>query len=131
MNPDTDIIQAKPHVNTVCKRSRLDTTIGNTDESLVDLKNMVADQVVLDILMEVLEELNGLMTPYAKVMSPLLDISAEEIDDDGINVFLERHKPRLADMKIRHQTVKNRIQRLSSNESKISNALIQRSAKAN
>ena len=78
-----------------------------------------------------LEELRDLMFPYAKVMSPLIDIPAGEIDDDGINAFLERHKPRLVDMKARHETVKSKIQRLSSNESKIGNALIQRSGKAN
>ena len=40
------------------------------------------------------------MLPYAKVMSPLLDIPAGEIDDDDIRSLLERHKPKLEDMKL-------------------------------
>ena len=80
MNLDMDIGQAKNHVNTAYKRNHLDTTIRNIDDSLLDLENMLADQVALDILLEILDELNDLMIPYAKVMAPLLDIPPEEVD---------------------------------------------------
>ena len=106
----------------------MDTTIKNIDDSLLDLENALADQVALDILVEVLDELNDLMIPYAKVMSPLLDIPPEEIDEEDIKSLLERHKPRLEDLKARHKAVKSRIQRLSSNESKNSNAVTRRSS---
>ncbi len=109
----------------------MDTAIRSIDDSLVDLENMAADQVTLDISMEVLDELNDLMIPHAKVMSPLLDISTGETDDDDIKAFLERHKPRLADMKAQIKTVENEIQKSFSNESKVSNVLIQRSGKTN
>ena len=77
MNLDMDIEQAKTHINTAYNTNRLDTTIKNIDDSLIDLENALADQVALDILVEVLDELNDLMIPYAKVMSPLLDIPPE------------------------------------------------------
>lgn len=78
MNLDMDIVQEKTHVNTAYKQNRLDTPINNIVDSKVDLENMVADQVALDIIMEVLIELTDLMVPYAKVMSPLRDIHAGE-----------------------------------------------------
>ena len=130
MNLDMDIDQAKSHVNTAYKRNRLDTTIKNIEDSLHDLENALADQVSLEIVIEILDETNDLMMPYAKVMAPLLDIPLGDIDEEEIKSFMERHKPRLDDLKARHNVVKSRIQRLSSNESKISNALTQRSGKA-
>ena len=130
MNLDLDIDQAKNHVNTAYKRNRFDTTIKNIDDSLNDLENALADQVSLEILIEILDETNDLMMPYAKVMAPLLDIPLGDIDEEEIKSFMERHKPKLDDLKARHKVVKSRIQRLSSNESKISNALTQRSGKA-
>ena len=130
MNLDLDIDQAKTHVNTTYKRNRFETTIKNIDDSLHDLENALADQVALEILIEILDETNDLMIPYAKVMAPLLDIPIEDIEEEEIKSFLERHKPRLDDLKARHKTVKSRIQRLSSNESKISTALTQRHGKA-
>ena len=130
MNLDLDIDQAKTHVNTTYKRNRFETTVKNIDDSLHDLENALADQVALEILIEILDETNDLMIPYAKVMAPLLDIPIEDIEEEEIKSFLERHKPRLDDLKARHKTVKNRIQRLSSNESKISTALTQRHGKA-
>ena len=42
MNLDMDIGQAKTHVNKAYKRNRLDTTIKNIDDSLLDLNNMLA-----------------------------------------------------------------------------------------
>ena len=130
MNLDLDIDQAKTHVNTTYKRNRFETTIKNIDDSLHDLENALADQVALEILIEILDETNDLMIPYAKVMAPLLDIPIEDIEEEEIKSFLERHKPKLEDLKARHNTAMNRIQRLSSNESKISNALTQRHGKA-
>ena len=49
MNLDLDIEQAKTHINTAYKRNRFDTTINNIDDSLLNLKSALADQVALDI----------------------------------------------------------------------------------
>ena len=56
MNLDLDIEKPKTHVNTTYKRNRFDTTIKNIDDSLNDLENALADQVSLEILIEILDE---------------------------------------------------------------------------
>ena len=131
MNMNMDPDEATTAVNTTYKRNRLNTTVCNIEDSLTEIEDMLTDQVVLNMLLEALTEANDLIVPYIRHVSPILDIPTEDLTDDDVKEFLTRHKPKLKELKDRHKVIRSKIQRLSSNETKINQVLNQRSNKTN
>ena len=123
--------EATTAINTAYKRNRLNTTVCNIEDSLSEIEEMLTDQVVLNMLLEALAEANDLILPYIRHVSPVLDIPTEDLTDDDVKEFLTMHKPKLKELKDRHKVIRLKIQRLSSNETKINQVLNQRSNKTN